>query len=99
MADESNNQEIDWIEEALAFDANSALIQSRIVWLKLAYQFRDVAGSFGDFLDRTNDADQAMAWAARAEACMWRATGDLNAIDVDAFLPDLLPTKDTPHAS
>ena len=99
MADESNNQEIDWIEEALAFDANSALVQSRIVWLKLAYQFRDIAGGFGDFHETPASGDEAMKWAARAEACMWQATGDHSPIDVVAFLPELLPTKDTPHAS
>lgn len=90
--------EIDWNEEALAFDASAAVVESRVIWLKLAHQFRDVAGSFDDFMDSPKDADLAMAWAARAEACMWRATGDMNSIDADRFIPELAtPKEDTPN--
>lgn len=92
--------EIDWNEEALAFDANAVVVESRTMWLKLAYQFRDVAVSFGDFMDSPKDADQAMAWAARAEACMWRATGDMNSIDADRFIPELAtPKEDNPDGN
>jgi hypothetical protein len=83
------SEDIDWNEEAAAFDANAAVLESRIVWLKLAYQFRDVATGFSDFLESPKAADEAMAWAARSEACMWRATGDMNSIDADRFIPEL----------
>lgn len=83
------DENIDWSEEALAFDANAAAIDSRIMWLKLARMFEGVAVGFSDFLESPRAADEAMAWAARAEACMWRATGDSDAIDADRFIAEL----------
>lgn len=80
---------IDWSEEIQGFDANFAAFESRIMWGKLAYMFREAALSFTDFLESPKAADEAMAWAARAEACMWRATGDADAIDCDRFIPEL----------
>lgn len=81
--------EIDWNEEIQGFDAKLANFESRIMWGKLAYMFRDVALSFSDFLETPKAADEAMAWAARAESCMWRATGDADSIDCDRFIPEL----------
>lgn len=81
--------DIDWNEEALAFDANAAILESRIMWLKLGRMFGETADGFRDFLESPKSADEAMAWAARAEACLWRATGDMNAIDADRFIPEM----------
>ena len=93
-------EETDWNEEALAFDANAAVVESSVMWLKLAHQFRDIATGFNDFLDSPKDADTAMAWAARAEACMWRATGDMNSIDAERFIPELAtPKEDNPDGN
>jgi hypothetical protein len=81
--------DIDWNAEVEAFDANRAINESRILWLRLGRMFGDVSIGFSDFLESPRSADEAMAWAARAEACMWRATGDASAIDADRFIPEL----------
>ncbi|HMO76749.1 MAG TPA: hypothetical protein PKD99_12425 [Sphingopyxis sp.] len=87
--------DINWRGMIEGFDANEALTENRVLWLKLGVMFRDVAANFSDFLESPSSADEAMAWAARAEACFWRATGDADAIDADRFL-DPLATPNTP---
>lgn len=82
-------EDIDWNEEVAEFDANAALTETRIMWLRLGRMFKDVAIGFHDFLESPANATEAMQWAARAEACFWRATGDEDAIDAPAFIPEL----------
>ena len=91
------DEDIDWNEETLSFDAGAANIETRIMWLKLARQFSAIAGGFNDFLDGPKDAASAMGWAARAEACMWRATGDTDTIDADRFIPEIRDSDGNPQ--
>lgn len=81
--------DIDWNEELAEFDANAALNETRIMWLRLARQFQDIVMGSHDFLESPKSADEAMAWVARSEACFWRATGDAETIDADQFIPEL----------
>lgn len=89
-------EEPNWIDEARGFDANAALDSIRAVWLRQARYFAACSG--GDWVDDLKAADEAMGWAARAEACFWRATGEFPGIDVDLFVPQLRPT-DAPEPS
>ncbi len=92
--------DIDWNEEIEAFDATSALREVRINWLKLARTLSAaVEGSSDWACEGPKEADEAIAFAARAEACLWRASGDCEAIDADKFVPQLrtTPTGETHH--
>jgi len=81
--------DIDWNEEVADYDANAALSEMRAMWLQLARKCSDVVANCGDWLADAKSVDEAMQWAARAEACMWRATGDADAIDAHHFIPQI----------
>lgn len=81
--------EINWREEIIEFDIDSAAEEARITWLKLGRCLSSIAGSAPDWIATGKDADHAMSMAARAEACFWHAAGDAEAIDLDAFIPEL----------
>lgn len=90
------DEEMNWEASALSYDENKALLESKITWLRLGRMFNDVAIGFSDFLESPKSADEAMAWAARGEACLWRATGGCDAMDADKFIlakgqPDAQP--------
>jgi len=78
----------DWNEEIAEFDANAALTESRIMWLRLGRAFLSNVEAAEDYL-LDDMGEQAMKLAARAEACLWQATGDADTIDLDMFIPEL----------
>lgn len=84
MADENEKG-----DEALNYDANAALAEISGMWLLLGRHMARVVENSNDWMDDSKAADEVMAWAARAEACLWRATGDADAIDAHRFIPEL----------
>ena len=56
------------------------------MWHMLGSAFRDYISATGDWVDGPESADMAMQMAARAEACFWRATGNMDAIDANLFI-------------
>lgn len=71
------------------FDANAALAETKALWLNLGKAFRDYLCDPGAWVEGPEDADRAIQMAARAEACFWRASGEMSAIDVERFIPEL----------
>lgn len=83
------SDEIDWKSEIAAYDASAALAEMRIMWLRLGRRIASIVENSDDWMDDRNAADEVMGWASRAEACLWRATGDADAIDANLFVPEL----------
>lgn len=81
MVIKPSNQEINWVAETEAFDGEAANISIRKMWLKLAHQISEVVEGSSDWMDDSASADEVIRLAARAEACMWAATGDTDSID------------------
>lgn len=88
------SDDIDWNEEVADYDANAALTETRAMWLRLGRAFKENAEACEDYL-LDDMGEQSMKLAARAEACFWRATGDAEAIDAPAFIPELRPCSVT----
>lgn len=83
------SDEIDWNEESAEYDANAALSETRAMWLRLGRAFKANVEAAEDYLLDDGEPSKVMAFAARAEACLWRATGDADTIDAPAFIPEL----------
>lgn len=94
-----DNEKEEWAVMADAFDANEAILQAKINWLKLGRAFSAAVDSASSDwgCEGPQQADEAMAFAARAEACLFRATGDCEAVDADLFVSELARKEDS-HA-
>jgi hypothetical protein len=90
------NDDIDWSEEVADYDANAALTEARSMWLRLGRAFKANVEAAEDYLLDEGEPSKVMAFAARAEACFWRATGDAEAIDAPAFIPELAKPERKP---
>ena len=75
-------------DEAEAFDAMDALPEIKAMWLRLA-RYLAALSEGSDWIDSPKEAAIAMAWAAQAEACFWRATGDCDAPSVEMWVAEL----------
>lgn len=75
-------------EDALAFDANEAIAASRAMWLKLGRYLAAVMDGL-DWIDTPVQAARAMEFAAQAEACFWRATGEEDCASAAQWVPAL----------
>lgn len=54
------------------------------MWLKLAEQLSEAVP---DIVVGLSDPAKAIRWAAAAEACFWKATGDADTHDIKDALP------------
>ena len=80
-------EDIDWVEEVADYDSMAAVTECRAMWLRLGRRYKSVVESFDDFFDDAEKhGTEALRWAARAEACFWRATGETEPFDVERFI-------------
>jgi len=70
------------------FDPNAALREIKPMWLKLARHLAQLSDGT-DWIDDPKNTTVAMEWAAQAEACFWRATGDDPACGVQMWVTAL----------
>lgn|GEM_PF-6699738 len=76
-------------EDVEAYDANKALIETRGMWLQLGRSMKAWAEGSSESMDGIHHADEAIRYAARAEVCLSRATGDDVALG-DEFLDQII---------
>jgi len=72
-------------------DSNEACEKANNMWLALGEQ---LAAAIPDIVIG-DDPGKAIRWAAAAEACFWKSTGEADTHDVKDVLP-LFPTPQEP---
>lgn len=73
-------------EPVETYDENDVLRDTRNMWLRLGTMLAQHIETADEWIDNEKQADYAMSIAARAEACMWQATGAPPALDVRNFI-------------
>lgn len=66
------------------------------MWRELAVIARNLACT-PDCIDTPKDLRVSMEFAAMAEACAWRSTGDCESIDAHRFLPVMRDSDGNPQ--
>lgn len=69
------------------FDSDKAASRISTMWLALGDQ---IAGAIPDIIINDSTPTRALQWAACAEACFWKATGEADTHDIKDVMPPLV---------